>query len=174
MAVSYEASCTFCERDPLEKRVFYDRGDWYALLAAPAYTKGHTIVARKKTDSHCPRLLLRAHFHGLDAALADVVEALRTHFQPKDVLVASLRGLDPHVHWHLIPLWAEEEGEWRRRFGFENGHLFEFMAHLDVAAQSHALAERTAHGWSVDEQRESMAETLLPDVRSLNALCREG
>ena len=144
-------ACTFCERGPdIQNRVFYDRPDWYAFLAAPSYTKGHTILARQKAGAECPTLLLR-ELQGIERALSELVEALRSHYKPKDTLVVSLRGKEPHVHWHLIPLWEEQERGWRLESRHENGHLFEFLADADRAAQAKAFDERIKHGWNAKE-----------------------
>jgi diadenosine tetraphosphate (Ap4A) HIT family hydrolase len=166
-----KTSCQFCRRDQqLEERVFYDRKNWYALLAAPANARGHAILALKPGGARCPKKLLRAHLQGLDAAIADVVEALEQRYKPKDVLVASLRALDPHVHWHLIPLWTEQEREWRRRSHHEKGHLFEFLADIDKDAQSNALDERMQQDWSTADQRQHFNETLRSQVSRLRVV----
>lgn len=164
-------SCGFCERgDELEKRVIYDQDAWYAFLAAPPYAMGHTILARKGSDAGCPTMLSREHLRGFDAAMADVVELLQSHYAPKDILVASLRGKEPHVHWHLVPLWQEQEREWRLRSRYESGHLFEFLADADQRAQSKAFDERVARNWNPDQQRASIANELKSDVQALLAL----
>jgi diadenosine tetraphosphate (Ap4A) HIT family hydrolase len=167
-------ACSFCEPGPdIRKRVFYERPDWYAFLAAPPYAKGHTILARQKAGAECPTALLREHLRGTDQALPDVVEAIRSHYspKPKDVLVASLRGKEPHVHWHLIPLWEEQERAWRLGSRHERGHLFEFLADADRTAQSKALDERIKHGWTAKEQRDHFTVALQSDVNALSRLC---
>ena len=166
-------SCKFCDPEPaILKRVFYNRHDWYAFLAAPPYAKGHTIVARQKANAQCPSELLREHLQGIDRALSDVVEAIRWHYQPKDVLVASLRGKERHVHWHLIPLWDQQEREWRLEERHESGHLFEFLAHADRSAQSKALDERIRLGWTEEQQRCQFTVAHQSDIDALSQFCR--
>jgi diadenosine tetraphosphate (Ap4A) HIT family hydrolase len=159
-------ACVFCERKPLEPRVFYDRFSWYAFLAAPPYAKGHTILAVKNSGTNCPTTLQHEHLKGLDVALADVVQTLLQHYRPKDVLFASLRGKDPHVHCHLVPLWQEQEREWRVQSLHEKGHLFEFLGYTEKTAQSKAQHEKIERGWSEEDQ---LLE-LKPDVDALRVI----
>ena len=121
--------CTFCDRGPdILERVFYERHDWYAFLAAPPYAHGHTIVARQRAEGVCPKTLFQGHLQGIDRSLSDVLEAIRSYYRPKDVLVASLRGKEAHVHWHLIPLWEVQEREWRLSTPIRNyGDVFSVM-----------------------------------------------
>lgn len=120
----------------------------------------------------CPRTLLREHLQGIDRALSDVLEAIRSHYRPKDVLAASLRGKEAHVHWHLIPLWELQEREWRLRERHESGHLFEFLADADRVAQSKALDERINHGWTEEEQRHRFTVVHQADIEALSTLCK--
>jgi diadenosine tetraphosphate (Ap4A) HIT family hydrolase len=162
--------CVFCNRTPLENRVFYDSHSWYALLAAPPYTKGQTILALKKSTTHCPTKLTVENLTGIDVAIAAVTQILLDHFCPKDILLASLRGRDPHVHFHLVPLWAEEEQAWRKHSLRRKGYLMENLAHMDYSAETRLEAERTQMGWSEEEHRDRIIPQLQPDVDALRAL----
>lgn len=165
------ASCVFCERQSLEPRVFYDHRRLVCLSSGTPSAEGHTILAVKNSRADCRTALWHEYLQGLDIALAGVVQALlRRYPRPQDVLVASLRGKDPHVHWHLVPLWQGQERGWRRQSLNEEGHLFEFLGHVEKTAQSKAQHERTERGWSEEEQRAHLQPDLQPDVDSLRAI----
>jgi len=141
--MSRDRTCPFCRLDQLQDRVFYRDRDWYAFLDKKPLTPGHTIVARVSAgNEECPRLLGHETLEGIDAALAAVIALLMAHFQPKDVLVASLRGKVPHVHFHLVPLWAAEEQQWRQESGHETGRLWQFLGHLDASQADEQGRER--------------------------------
>jgi diadenosine tetraphosphate (Ap4A) HIT family hydrolase len=166
--------CVFCDRAPLESRVFYDQGPWYALLAAPPYVRGQTILALKNSTTECPTALTPNHLRGLDTAIPAVAGILMTHFRPKDILVASLRGRDPHVHFHLMPLWPDEETAWREKSHRQRGHLFEFLGHIEFAAEERARNEREQQALTEEEQRRLYGRRLLPEVRALRELSSYG
>jgi diadenosine tetraphosphate (Ap4A) HIT family hydrolase len=168
------SECVFCSRTALESRVFYDQGAWYAFLTAPPYVRGQTILALKNSTTECPTALTPNHLRGLDSAIPAVAGILSTHFRPKDILVASLRGRDPHVHFHLIPLWPNEEAAWREISHRQRGHLFEFLGHTEFTAEERARIEREQQGLSEDEQRQLHARQLLPDVQVLRDLSSYG
>ncbi len=154
--------------------MFFDEGAWYALLAAPPFTRGQTILALKNSAADCPTSLTIQHLKGLDVAIARVVEFLHRHFQPKDVLIASLRGRDPHIHFHLMPLWEVEEQEWRQQSHREKGHLFEFLGYVETKAKLRVKTERMEHGWSEERHRAEAAVKLQPDVAALRVLTSYG
>lgn len=164
------SSCILCERTPLAPRVYYDRESWYAFLASPPYVDGHSILAVKKSEDGCPSELTLRHLRGLDVAIAEVVHLLMQHFQPKDVLFASLRGREPHVHLHLVPLWEDVERPWRSDSGHPRGHLFEFLGVLEKSRQSEHDQERNERGWTEDEQRIEYLPHLKPHIDALRAL----
>jgi diadenosine tetraphosphate (Ap4A) HIT family hydrolase len=161
--------CIFCNRTPLESRVFYDQHNWYAFLTAPPYTKGQTILALKKRDV-CPVGLTAENLYGLDIAIAAVSQILLAHYRPKDILVASLRGRDPHLHFHLVPLWEEEEREWRTKSLRKKGYLMEYLGHVEHTAETRIESERAQNGLSEDEYRELLIPQLRPDVIALRAM----
>jgi len=165
-------SCVFCDRTPLETRIFYDDHTWYAFLTAPPYTKGQTILALKRSDTHCPTALTAENLKGLDIAIAAVTQIMFSHYHPKDVLLASLRGRDPHIHFHLIPLWEEEERAWRESSLRKKGYLFEFLGYVEHTAETRLETERALHGLSEDEHRSLFIPQLQPDVDALRAISR--
>ncbi len=127
-------------------------------------------MALKNSGPDCPTALTRGYLRGLDVAIASVIDLMDQHFQPKDVLVASLRGRDPHIHFHLMPLWEAEEREWRRQSLREKGHLFEFLGYVERNAESRAQRERIERGWSEERHRAESAKQLQPDIVALRAI----
>ncbi len=162
--------CVFCERTPLESRVFYDQEGWYAFLTAPPYTKGQTILALKKSTLQCPTALSAENLKGIDVAIAAVTQLLLTHYCPKDILVASLRSRDPHVHFHLVPLWEQEEHAWRKRSLRQKGYLMEYLGHVEHSAEIRLEAERARMGWSEEEHRDRIIPQLRSDVDALRIM----
>ncbi len=152
-------SCPFCISSELEPRSFYKNGNWLAFLAAPAHTRGHTILAAVGSQDKCPKNPDKVVLSGIGDALANVIQALKTHFKPKDVLFASLRQALPHFHVHLIPLWKEQEANWRKSKAdqsvYGKGHLLEYLGILEQRGDLNAADERGINGWSEDEQREN-------------------
>ena len=130
--------CDFCARGTgIQARTFYDRGNWFAFLASPANLTGHAILAVKSLDGTCPQALSIDVLRGLDQALADVADLLHAHYQPKRVLFASLRAVDPHVHVHLFPVTEAHEAAWRQEkgAGYEKGRFFEFLGDQERTAR---------------------------------------
>jgi len=164
------SSCPFCDREKLEPRVFYDRDRWCAFLAAPYHTRGHVILAAKTSSADCPKGLDNNILDGLGGALAAVARALKQCYQPKDVLFASVRGDIQHTHCHVVPLWPDEEREWRRQHMYENGHLFEFLGTLERTGDSRAAIERIDRGWSAEEQCAEIVKRLRNDVQALRKI----
>ena len=159
--------CVFCEPNDLKERVYYDQESWYAFLASPPYVPGHSILSVKKLGDDCPEKLDASVLRGLDNAISEVVHIISQHFQPKDILIASLRGREQHVHFHLIPLWEDLEQEWRKKSKHPKGHLFEYLGTLEKHRQSGHKREREEKGWTKDEQREVFLPGLLPHVEEL-------
>jgi len=38
-----------------------------------------------------------------------VEQAVRIHFQPDKINLASLGNMTPHLHWHIIPRWQNDK-----------------------------------------------------------------
>jgi len=163
--------CPFCAVDKLEPRIFYDGGNWFAFLAAPGNTRGHAILAAKGNDP-CPNTLTSEVLVGLDRALADVIRVLRDHYQPKDMAFASLRAKEPHFHCHILPVWTEEERQWRHQTGHEEGHLLEFLGLQEQNASNEHQAEREDKGWTEEEQRTAHQVALGLDIQGLRSIAR--
>lgn len=162
--------CPFCYKNgklskDTEDRVFFRNEKWFALLAAPYYTRGHTILAAVCNDpSHCPQKMI---FDEIDVVFKDLTKALHNHYKPKDILFASLRGNVKHFHIHFIPLWEMEEIEWRTEKLYEKGHLFEFLGDIEKRGVAHSMQERIKEGWSQEEQSIHIAKQLSRDVNKL-------
>lgn len=165
--------CPFCRRDEqLEKRVFYNRGRWFAFLAAPYHTKGHAILAAKsQNEMGCPEGLKQEVLEGFDKALADVARVLQEYYQPKDILFASLRGDITHFHCHLIPRWETEETKWRQEQCYSaKGHLLEFLGHLEKIGDLRAETERKKQNLSDNAHRSKITEVLQEEVTALRRI----
>jgi hypothetical protein len=146
-----------------------------AFLAAPYHTRGHSIIALKKTGDECPRVKdLGWHIiKGFDSVLADVAEYLMRYYEykPKDILFSSVRGDVVHFHCHLIPLWGEEEKAWRGQQGYDDpGHLLEYLGFLEKSGTERAVLERIVNRWTEPEQRREITKTLKSYVEELRRL----
>jgi hypothetical protein len=159
--------------------------DWIAFLAAPYNTCGHTILAARKKGKDCPTFevlhwRVPPHF---DSVLSKVAHSLMklplakchtpnmNHATPKDILLVSVRGDIHHFHFHLIPLWEEEEKDWRTQQRYDDpGHLLEYLGFLEKSSTKRALFERITNGWNEEEQRKEITKTLKPYVEELRNL----
>ena len=156
-------ACEFCNLKKLGPRIFYKEGNWAAFLAAPYHTRGHTILIRIKKKGKCPQKLNKNVLPGMGCAIADVSKALMSckyyDPKPKKILFASLRGDVEHFHIHLIPLWGNEEIEWREEqiennhLCYEKGHLIEYLGNLERKGDKRASKERNEKGWTSEKQR---------------------
>ena len=165
-------SCPFCDQRKIAARVFRDHGRWCSLLAAPHITKGHAIVSVKAGGAGCPTEINSDILSGLDTALADVSSALMAFYQPKRVLFASLRGHVEHVHFHAVPLWKDEEAQWRNEVGYQSGHLLEFLGHLEKREFARREAIMKERGLGNEQYRAEIQSALLPDVQRLREYTR--
>jgi diadenosine tetraphosphate (Ap4A) HIT family hydrolase len=166
-------SCPFCDRKQIRDRIYYEKRDWIALLAAPYHVKGHSIIATNKKGNKCPRVKdLGWHIiRSFDFASAEVAEYLMKYYKPKDILLASVRGDIAHFHCHLIPLWGDEEKAWRAQQKYDDpGHLLEYLGFLEKSGDERAVFERIMNGWSKKEQRKEITKTLKPYVEELGKL----
>ena len=167
--------CDFCNRpDNLQDRIFYeDNGlGWFAFLAAPPHTSGHTILAVISQEGKCPQDFEAQTLHGLGTALCAVVQAIRECYAPhiKDVLFASLRGDVKHFHLHLLPLWPEEEKGWREVTGYHDSHLMEFIGSLEKK-QNFLVRECVAKkGKSEERQRLESTIELSGEIQALRRI----
>lgn len=167
-----KSSCPFCDIEKQEKRTFYKKGNWYAFLARTPLTNGHTILAVCSDSLKCPKRLEPAVLKKVDVALGDVIKALEKHYDPKNILITSLRGSIEHVHFHLIPLWEHEERPWRlvRSYEKENGHLHEFLGHLEIRTGYKSSCEREEKHWTKEDQRNNTLKKLIPDAKALSKI----
>ena len=172
-------SCPFCNTKELSKRIFYcqknDDNDthynYYPFLAAPPHTRGHAILAVLSPSKKCPRQLNITTLSRLGNALSDVIKVLKVHYDPKDILLASLRGDVKHFHIHLIPLDKNEESEWRKVTGYKNSHLMEFIGTLEKRGNYREL-RLEADGVKVKQQRSNFEKDrkMIEDIKKLRNL----
>lgn len=161
-------TCVFCDPpENIKTLVFYQDKNWFAFLATPFHTQGHTIVAARKKRPACPEGLEKEILTGLDSAIAKVSRTLMIYYEAKDILIASLRGDIKHCHWHLLPLHENEEKEWRTNNLYERGHLLEYLGFLEKRGEEKAALERIKRGWAITEQRLQIAIELKTHAKEL-------
>ena len=163
--------CPFCNFLVLSKRIFYKNNKWFAFLAAPPHTKGHSIIAALSRSNNCPSQPNVTNLSGLDIALSEVIKAIKKQYFPKDVLLASVRGDVKHFHVHLIPLYKNEEHDWRKITGYKDSHLLEFLGSLEKK-RDFKLLELMANGVSEKKQRSQSEKKLEPEVKELRKITR--
>jgi len=158
--------CPFCNSQCLSQRIFFQNDKWLAFLSAPRHTRGHTILARLSSTQECPTQLDANNLSGLGDALSEVTKVIRQQYEPKDVLIASVRGDVKHFHIHLIPLNKEEEDAWRNVTGYKDSHLLEFLGSLERRRDFQVL-ELEAKGKSEEQQRKDAETELEPEIQQL-------
>jgi len=164
--------CDFCNwRDVanLRDRVFYDDPEWFAFLDAPFHTHGHAVLTMQPDGIHCPRDIRQVPA-SLSTVISKIVKGFDEFYAPRDILIASLRGHIPHIHFHLIPLWSCEEQEWRLESGHKRGGLMTFLGYLEARRDERFRRERIRRGWSQKKEREEIAKSLHHDVEKLNRI----
>jgi diadenosine tetraphosphate (Ap4A) HIT family hydrolase len=165
--------CPFCDwqSEEMKKRAFYRDKNWFAILAAPFHTRGHTILAAIPIGTGCPQEPSLPVLEGLSLALVKTIEALKTVYQPKDVLLTSLRGSEDRFHFHLMPLQKDEEEKWRNSHADPElhckGHFMEFLGYLEERGDRLAETEREYRCWSKEEQRTNMIASQKDDIEKL-------
>jgi diadenosine tetraphosphate (Ap4A) HIT family hydrolase len=185
-------NCPFCKYEGkwkdsnLSDRIFYKNEYWFAFLAAPFHTVGHTILAATMINSKCPNDenlgLVRInskdftdapslHYSYLGKSLGKVSLVLREHYADIDsILYTSVRGDIKHFHFHMIPLRKRDEVGWREKTGHENGALLQYLGDLEKNGDENAQRERIVHDWSKTEQREILTKSLIKDVAELRVI----
>jgi len=128
------------------------------------------LNAVRKT-SNCPTEPSLEVFSGLPKALWNAIQAVKTVYQPKNVLLSSLRGSESHFHFHLVPLYEDEEKAWRNsqknKEGYENGHLMEFLGYLEKQGNERAKEEERKSGLSEEQQRTKIVASQKPEIEKL-------
>lgn len=103
--MSMSAGCELCEQDGGE--VLYRDDNYRIVLVDDALYPGFCRViwsehVREMTDLGSAQRAI------LIAAVWQVEEAVREAMQPDKVNVASLGNVVPHLHWHVIPRYADD------------------------------------------------------------------
>lgn len=89
-------------------------------------------------------------------------------YKPRDVLFASVRGDIEHFHFHLIPLYEEDEKKWKKKKRYkDDGHLLEFLGDLEKEGDARALKERIQKGWDGNRQRKESEKKLEGKIKLL-------
>lgn len=166
-------SCPFCDVNTQEmrKRIFYRDENWYAILAAPYHNKGHVLLLALHKTAGCPTQPSLEVLSGLPKALCKTIEAIKAVYQSKDVLLTSLRGSEGHFHFHLVPLYEDEEREWRSSQKdterYRKGHLMEFLGQLEKRGDKRAREERREAGLSEPQHRTRIIELQKGEIEKL-------
>jgi len=77
------------------------------LLADEQAYPGYSIVVRKEHHEHLAALPLEQQV-GLWEDVARVASALETELAPRRINYACLGNFMTHVHWHVIPRYADD------------------------------------------------------------------
>jgi hypothetical protein len=144
------------------------------MLAAPYHVKGHTVLAAIQKGYKCPQEPSKEVLGGLSTALVNTITILNEHYRPKpqNILLSSVRGDQPHYHFHLIPLYEDAEKKWREDRGLcDKGHLMQFLGDLEKDRNTQVEAERRRDGWSEEEQRNKIIISLDADIQKLRIQC---
>jgi diadenosine tetraphosphate (Ap4A) HIT family hydrolase len=94
----------------------------------PAYCRVELIAHIKEMTDLAPAERARA----MKVVFA-VESAMREVIQPDKINLASLGNKTPHMHWHVIPRFADDKH-------FPNSHWGEVVRHA-LEANNHALSE---------------------------------
>jgi len=158
----------YCQKNDDDNKKHYN---YFAFLDSLPHTRGHTILAVLSSSKRCPRQLNIITLSRLGNALSDVIKALKLHYVPKDILLASLRGDVKHFHIHLIPLYKNEENEWRKVTGYQKHHLMEFIGALEKRGNYRVLRSE-ANGVKEEQQRAKFEKDpkTIKDIKKLRNL----
>ena len=81
--------------------------------------------------------------------------------------MSRLRDARTGYHFHAIPLWENEEAQWREEVAYQTGHLLEFLGHLEKRESARRAAIMRERGLSSEQYRAEIQSKLLPDVECL-------
>jgi len=109
---------------------------------------------------------------GLESALFEVTQAIKQCYdpQPKDILLASLRGDAGHFHFHLVPLWPEDEQPWRIVTGYKKAHLMEFLGALEKKHDYLMLEREAKEKKEPQVQRAESTQLMAPEIQKLREI----
>ncbi len=165
-------TCPFCNTNEIEKRTFYETPDWRVLLAAPFHVPGHTILAAKPKNG-CPKNFTKDCLAGFDEVLPKVADALKSKYKYTRLAVCSARAAESHIHFHLIPVYEKSEIEWRRRAGYQTGHLLEYLGYLESIGDAYWESIKATPGATADTERPKIEALILNDVLDLRNRMRD-
>ena len=159
-------TCPFCNELEMKERTFYKTKDWRVLLAAPFHVPGHTILAAMPKNG-CPKRFTQECLAGFDSILPKVDNVLKSKYKYNRLAVCSARAIQPHIHFHLIPVYEESENEWRRRLGYKKGHLLEYLGYLESIGDAYWQSMKAVPGATDETERRKIEEFLSIDVKDL-------
>lgn len=86
--------------------LLHEYRSWVVLLRPAQPTLGSLVLACKE-DATSLGSVSSAAYAELSAAIADLETALRQAFEYRKINYLALMMVDPHVHFHVIPRYAE-------------------------------------------------------------------
>jgi len=130
------ASCPLCL--PTQHEVFWQDDFCRVVLLNdadyPAYCRVELIEHIKEMTDLAPPLRAR-----MMKTVFAVETAIREIIQPDKINLASLGNKTPHVHWHIIPRFANDKH-------FPNSHWGEAVRTSALQANIHALSGASKKG----------------------------
>ncbi|MBS3167997.1 HIT family protein [Candidatus Woesearchaeota archaeon] len=105
----YMRSCTFCNIDPkTNKTLIKEYNHWHLLINYMQPTLGSSlIVLRGRHIERVSELKRDEHLEYLKI-VKELERALKESFQPDKINHLMLAMVEPHVHYHVVPRYAEE------------------------------------------------------------------
>ncbi|MDR0933987.1 MAG: HIT family protein [Burkholderiaceae bacterium] len=101
-----KTSCVLCHPSP-EETIILQREKWRVILAGDAAFPGFCRVIWKNHVTEMTDLTPPERAELLNAVFS-VEQAIRDVMRPDKVNLASLGNMAPHLHWHVIPRFADD------------------------------------------------------------------
>ena len=125
-------TCSLCIPSPHAIRLWEDDFCRVVLLHDadyPAYCRVELLAHVKEMTDLAPNERAR-----MMKTVFAVETAMRAVIQPDKINLASLGNKTPHLHWHIIPRFADDKH-------FPNSHWGDIVRHDAPQASSHALSK---------------------------------
>lgn len=101
-----ERHCALCD-SMQQENVVCESGNWRVIFAGEAAWPGFCRVIWRAHVAEMTDLPLQAQQELMGVVLA-VEQAMRETLRPDKVNLASLGNMAPHLHWHVIPRFADD------------------------------------------------------------------
>lgn len=103
--------CAFCAPEETldgQSRMLYADAQVYAMLDRRPMARGHALVVLREHHADLSTVPPGQAAH-LGEVVARLSKALKEGLGASSIYVAALGELVPHVHYHLIPRYAEDK-----------------------------------------------------------------